>query len=149
MNTLLQKYSAALIQFLIVLGGAFQIMLPQITADEAWQLVAIAAGAVATFFLPLSQGPWKAALKTSASVLAAIAVTIIPFVVPGGDFNGASLVIVVLAALNAVASELGVNLRLDGVRTALANPAVPNATVIASDPSAVAAVTGPEPSLAN
>lgn len=120
MNTVYSKYLAAFIQLGIFVLGAVQVVLPGgIAPDESWQLAALIAGAVATFFLPLVNGPWSGVLKTGAALIAALATAVIPFVVPGAEFDGAAALVVGLAVLNALATQIGVAVRLDNVKAAL------------------------------
>lgn len=109
---MLRKYAAAILPALIILLGALQTALADNVIDqvEAGQLIALVAGVVTTYFVPLSSGRWAGALKTGAAVLAAIATLIVPLIV---GFSWQSLIVVALAVLQALATEIGVHVRTD------------------------------------
>lgn len=135
------KYTAAMLQFILVLVTALQASLSGgLDTVEIWQLVALAVASVGTFFLPLVAGPWAGALKTGVAVLGAIVAAIIPLV--NGVWSSEASIIVVLAALNALAAQIGVSVRLDEVKAQLAAPEVSNVIPLTVDPKAVAIVEG-------
>lgn len=144
MNTVIQKYAAALLPFLLFVVGAIQAVLPGgIALDEAWQLAALVAGAIATFFVPLVDGAWSGILKVGAALVAALATAIIPFVIPGGVWDGTALLVVVIAVLNALATQLGVSIRLDATKAAIGTLGAPGVSGPAiPDGPAVEIVTG-------
>ncbi|MCJ1687796.1 hypothetical protein [Rathayibacter sp. VKM Ac-2927] len=109
---MIQKYLAALLPGFILIFGALQTALADELIDdvEAGQLLALVAGAITTFGVPLLKGRWAGGLKTGAAILAAIATLILPLIY---GFTWQALVIVVLAALSALATEIGVNARQD------------------------------------
>lgn len=109
---MLRKYAAAILPALIILLGALQTALADNVIDqvEAGQLLALVAGVITTYFVPLVDGRWSGLLKTGAAVLAAIATMILPLVF---GFTWQALVIVALAALNAIATEIGVQSRVE------------------------------------
>lgn len=110
-----QKYAAALISIALV---AFAFLQTAFAGDdsldpaEVWQLVALVAGAIATFALPLVPIRWAGALKTGAAVVAALATAILPFAMQG-SLTLEQITIVVLAVLNALGVEVGVQARTD------------------------------------
>jgi hypothetical protein len=107
-----RKYAAAILPALIVLFGALQTALADNVVDqvEAGQLLALVAGLITTYFVPLLSGRRAGLLKTGAAVLAAIATLILPLIF---GFTWQALVIVALAALNAIATEIGVQSRVE------------------------------------
>lgn len=109
---MLRKYAAAILPALIILLGALQTALADNVIDqlEAGQLLALVAGVITTYFVPLLEGRWAGGLKTGAAVLAAVATLILPLVF---GFTWQALVIVALAALNAIATEIGVQSRVE------------------------------------
>lgn len=129
------KYTAALLQFVLVLVTSAQASLSGgLDTIEIWQLVALAVASVGTFFLPLVSGPWAGALKTGVAIAGAVVAAIIPLV--NGVWNAESGIIVLLAALNALASQIGVSVRLDDVRAQLASPQINNVIPFSVDPKA-------------
>lgn len=113
---ILNKYAAALLQLAIVLGTAFVAIPVEKLSDPATvsQLILLALSSVLVYFLPLLRGPWAAGLKTGVGVLIAIATAVTPFWI-NGQITGQQIVVVVLAALSALATELGVQMRSDMV----------------------------------
>lgn len=110
--SLFRKYAAALLPAIIVLLGALQTGLAdgRIDETEGGQLLALVAGVGVTYCVPIVHGWWAGALKTGFAVLAAIATLIIPFIT---GFSWQALVIIALAALQAIATEIGVNARTE------------------------------------
>jgi len=105
----MHKYSAALLSIAIVVLTAF-IASPTLTPTSIIQLAILAVGAIVTYLLPLVPGAWAGALKTGAAVVVAVLAAVLPFVVTGG-ITVAEATVVILAALNALAVEVGVQLR--------------------------------------
>lgn len=110
---MIQKYFAALLSIALVIVTAFvAIPADQITPTSVGQLAVLALGAIVTFLVPLLQGPWAAGLKTGSAVLAAIILAALPFFTQG-YITPTQVGIVVLAALNALAVQVGVDIRKD------------------------------------
>ena len=109
---MLRKYAAALLPAIIILLGALQTALADNTISrvEASQLIVLVAGVVATYFVPLAKGAWAGALKTSMAILAAIATLLVALII---DFTWQALIIVALAGLQVLATEIGVHVRTD------------------------------------
>lgn len=109
---MLRKYAAALLPAIIILLGALQTALADNIIDqvEAGQLLALVAGVVATYLVPLVDGRWAGALKTGMAILAAIATLLIALIV---DFSWQALIIVALAGLQVLATEIGVHVRVE------------------------------------
>jgi hypothetical protein len=104
---MIQKYGAALVS--ILLAGL--VFLKTAFADdldyaEVAQLVAIVAGAVVIYFLPLVKGPWAGALKTIAAILMAAATAVGPLLLQG-TITFEQWTIVAIAVLNALGVEIG------------------------------------------
>lgn len=112
-GTLFAKYAAALLPAAGILLGVLQVILADNLVDEGegGQLIALVAGLVLTFGLPLLKSwRWAGALKTGAAVLAAVATLIVPL------FTGLSLselLVFLLAVVNAIAVQIGVDMRKD------------------------------------
>jgi hypothetical protein len=133
----LPKYAVALLQFLTLLATALSVSLQDgFDNVEIAQFVAIAAGAGVTFFVPLVSGPWSGALKTGFSVVAAVATAAVPFIV-NGSITSDQIMIVVLAALNAVMSEVGISIR----KAALNSELLDAGTALAGTPVDITSVT--------
>lgn len=112
-----QKYAAALISIALVafafLKTAFA---DELDAAEVWQLVALVAGAVITFLVPLVPGKWAGALKTGAAALAAVATAVVPFALQG-SLSYEQITVVALALLNALGVEVGVQARASAIES--------------------------------
>lgn len=106
----MKKYLAALLPGFIILFGGLQTALAddRIDAVEGGQLIALTAGVLITFVVPIVDGRWAGLLKTGAAMVAAVATLIIPLFL---GFSWQALVIVALAALSALATEIGVQVR--------------------------------------
>jgi len=142
MQSLLAKFAPALLPMAVLLLGGLQNAYADntVTDTEMWQLIALGAGALVTFIVPLLQGPWAAGLKTGANVLAAVAALIIPML-PQFEWSTSAVLFVVVGAIQALSAEIGVGVRLDQAKEVIdsrENPAVPTITTL--DPRAVAVV---------
>lgn len=112
----LRKYAAALLPAGVILFGAVQTAIAdgRVTNEEGGQLIALVAGLVVTYLVPLVGGRWAGLLKTGSAILAAVATLIIPLI---AGFSWTSLLIVAIAVLNALATEIGVNVRKADLET--------------------------------
>lgn len=108
----MKKYLAALLPGIIILFGGLQTALAdeRIDSTEGSQLLALTAGIIVTFVVPIVDGRWRGLFKTGAAIFAAVATLIIPLLL---GFTWQSLVIFALAALSALATEIGVQVRAD------------------------------------
>lgn len=144
----INKYLAGLLTVAVLFITAFQAAVQDgITLTEAWQLAGMFVGAVVTTFVPITPGKWAASLKVLGAVIGAGIAALIPFLTTGWDAS--SITIVVLAVVNTLAVQLGVNVRVDSARAALADPNKPDAPVLQVDPkAAVAAEATPKQRIA-
>ncbi|GAA3729982.1 hypothetical protein GCM10022239_03250 [Leifsonia bigeumensis] len=115
---ILNKYLAALLSIAIVLITAF-VAIPddQRTPATLWQLGILAAGAIATYLVPIVDGRWAGLLKTGAAIVAAVIGALIPLL-GSGHLTVTQILVLILAGLNVLAVEVGVNVRKDDVRLA-------------------------------
>lgn len=135
----INKYLAGLLTVLVVGLTAFQAAIVDgFTAVEAWQLAGLLVGVIVTIYVPLLESKWAAGLKVGGAVLGAAIAAIVPFVMEGG-WNASAITIIVLAVVNALAVQLGVNVRVDSAREVIADPDQSNAAIVAIDPKAVVA----------
>lgn len=106
----LRRYAAALLPALVILFGALQAAIADgiVSETEGAQLIALVAGLIATYVVPLVAGAWAGLLKTGAAILAAVATLVIPMFT---GFSWTALLIVAIAALQALATEIGVQVR--------------------------------------
>lgn len=139
MNLISQKYAAALLPFLVLVITSFQTALSGgIDVVESLQLGGILIGAAVTFIVPLVGGSWAGLLKVAGGVLGAVLAAAVPIALDA--WSPESITVLVLAGLNALAVQLGVSIRLDGVQNAVASPDVANEQVYRVDPKAYAIV---------
>lgn len=132
------KYLTPVLTIVLIGLGAFQAALADgITAQEAWQLVALIVGAIVTYYAPVLSGAWPAALKVAGAVIGAAIAALIPLL--GGVWDASAITIVVLAALNAFAAQTGTDARVDSAKAALVSPTVPDSTPAAIDAPATQA----------
>lgn len=109
----MNRYAAALLSIAIVILTAF-VAVPEGTQSPATigQLVVLGCTAVVTYLVPLLDIRWAGILKTLTAVVGGVITALVPFWT-AGHITTVQVAIVVLAALNAVAVEVGVQLRLD------------------------------------
>lgn len=132
---ILNKYMVGLLQVLIISVTALQAAIADgLTETEVWQLSGLVVGAIVSVYVPLTKGAWAGALKVGGALAGALIAAVVPFLMEG--WTPAAAVIVTLAVLNALATQIGVNVRVDGAREGLADPSVSNQSVIAVDPDA-------------
>jgi hypothetical protein len=136
----INKYLAGLLTVAVVFLTAFQAALADgLSVVEAWQLAGLFVGAFVTTFVPILEKGWAAMLKVAGAVLGAAITAIVPLVM--SEWNASTITIVVLAVINALAVQLGVNVRVDSARSVIADPTKSMAAIEALDPKAVAAAS--------
>ena len=130
---MIQKYLAAVVPILtaavVFLQSAF---VDELDAAEVAQLVAIVAGAIITYLVPLLPGSWAGGLKTGAAILAAAATAIAPFVLQG-YVTAEQWMVVALAVLNALGVEVGVQARSSALEAAAGEVVRPDTSAAAFD----------------
>jgi hypothetical protein len=140
----LNKYLAPILQFILACAGTIQLfgLDNQFTALETWSLVAFMIAPALTYLVPLSGGPWPGLLKTGLNT-ALGGVLVIVSVLERGAFvwDFATLSLVGIAVMNALAVEIGVAVRLTQTAREVANPDVDNAVPARADTNAFAIVT--------
>jgi hypothetical protein len=118
----INKYITGLLTLAITLLTA-AIAIPETAWGDPyvlWQFVALAVASITAIFLPLAKGVWAGVFKTgSAAILAGIG-ALIPLL--NGVFGVIQWLLVIVAILNAVAIELGVNMRIDSVKETVLVP---------------------------
>lgn len=136
------KYAVAFIQVAVVFVTALSASITDnvLSLVEALQVGGILLGSVVTVFLPLLSSGYAGLLKVLGAVGGAVITAVIPIVdtLNGGPgWTTSSIIIVVLAALNALATHVGVDVRIDAAKEALADTSTANAVPEAVDPTAV------------
>ncbi|WIA96402.1 hypothetical protein [Curtobacterium sp. MCBA15_004] len=116
-----QRYTTALLPLGIAILGVLDAARASGAALLGWQtilqLVILVATTGAAFWLPLVDGRWAGRWKTGAAIVGAIASALIA-TIPDGHFTTATLILFLTAALKAVATEVGVQIRVDAAKVA-------------------------------
>lgn len=120
MNTVIQKYGVGIFSFVIAVLTAVQLM-SSYTLVDILQLAVIIVTAVTSFLLPLLDAGWRGALKTGFDVLGVALLLVIPYALTG-HITGAQIVLVAVGVIKALATELGVYIRVD--------PSIPTPVVV-------------------
>lgn len=139
---IINKYLAGLLTLAITVLAAAVAIPVESWRDPAtvWQFAGLVVAAIVTTFLPLSKGGWAAALKVIGSLVATVVANVVAYLSSGGTWGITQWMLLGLAVLLALAAELGVQIRLDGAKAALADPTVSDASVVALDKPAVRAI---------
>jgi hypothetical protein len=129
MSTIFQKYAAALLPFFVLVVGASQTVFPKAGDPVDWnavaQFVVLVLGAVVTYLVPLLGAKWQGAAKTGVAIVAAVISALLPFILPGGFDPSVSVPVIIVAVLNVISTELGVQIRTSD--TAIDGGIVPDA----------------------
>lgn len=135
------KYLTAILTIVLLAVGFFQTSISDgdFTALEKWQFAALLVGAVVTYIGKVVSGPWPGILKVGGAVLGAALAAIITAVGTGSLFDTNLYTIVILAALNAFAAQIGVDARVTDAKAALADPTITTKEVVAKDSGAAEA----------
>jgi len=107
---MLSRYAPAIIQFSIVLVGAFAQISGHITLVDALQLIPLAANALLVYLVPLFGASMRSGWKTGVAVIGALAAAAIPFATTH-QITGAQVAIVILAGLQVLGAHIGVQIR--------------------------------------
>lgn len=140
------KYAVAGVQILVLIVTSIVAALSDdiVSPLEGWQIAAIAVAAFGQYGVNLLDKGWAALGKFLVTLAGAAVAAIIPLVdvANGGQgFTGSSILIIVLAVANAALTAWGVDIRLDGVKAALADPKVSDDKVFQLDPGAYRVVS--------
>ncbi len=136
-NTIFGKYAAALLPFFVLVVGASQTVLHagfNLQVDIPFALIVL--GAIVSFIVKLLPRGWQGGLKTGIALTTTVLSAVLPFVLPGTFRLSESLPVVIVAILNALATELGVYIRV--------NPLI-DAGTAGTTPSVITNVTNVAP----
>lgn len=145
------RYAAALLPLAVLVLGVLDAAQKAGGSLLGWQtivqLVILLATTGASFWLPLVPGRWAGALKTGAAVVGAIASALVATIPDGGQFTTATLILFLTAAVKAVATEIGVQIRTDAAKVIDATdvPGVPVITTLPNIGGAEAEQSGTVP----
>jgi hypothetical protein len=114
------RYAAVLLQIATTLVAAF-VILPADTFGSyasgipaSLGLLAVALGAVLTYAVPLLGARESSILKVAIPVAAGLVAVLIDFIA-AGDFTPTAIGFLILAALNGIATKVGVEIRKDSL----------------------------------
>lgn len=114
-NTTFAKYAALLFTALITIGSAAQILPDHHSQGDLVQFGIVAAGAIGAVFAGIiTKGAWPGILKTGIAIVAAILTVLQPYLANGAQVQSITAtqwIIFGVAVLNAVAIELGIQIR--------------------------------------
>jgi hypothetical protein len=143
MNLAVNQWLAGLLTLAITLLTAIQVM-----PEDAWtdapsvlQFAALAISSILALVLKLGRGRWPGVFKTGAAVALALIGAAMPLVIQGWFLTPSQWLLLVIAGLNALAIELGVQVRQTSVKQAVADPNIPTAVVKEIDPDGVRIAT--------
>lgn len=120
MNTLITRYSSTLLPLLVAVLGILEAAR---TAGRTtlldWQTLTqvglLLLGTGVIYWLPLVEARWQGAFKTSAGILFAVLSAVVA-IVPDGHFTKANAILIITAIVKAVATQLGVSIRVDAAK---------------------------------
>ncbi len=150
-----QRYTTALLPLGVLVVGVLLVASQAGTSLLGWQtitqLLILLATIGSDFWLKLVPGRWAGAAKTGAGIFGAVVSALVAYV-PEGHFTQTTLLLFLTAALKAVATEVGVQIRVDAAKVidagSTADAGVPSITSL-PDPSKVSdgdpAIIGTEP----
>lgn len=118
--SIFQKYATAIFSFAVLAIGGFQALVAVLGAGHTTgQLITSVAvfavlivGGIATFGVPLLEAKWQGAVKTGIALFTTLVAAVLPFATKGHFDVKTDLPLVVLAVLNAIATEFGIQIRL-------------------------------------
>jgi len=116
MNSTLQRYAAVLLPFFVLTVGATDTVLKHpgdLTVTVPFAILVL--GAIGTYVAKLLDAKWQGGLKTGIAIATTILSAVLPFILPGGFDPAVSVPVIIVAVLNALATQLGVAIRVDPV----------------------------------
>lgn len=139
--SLLAKFAPALLPLAVALFGPLQLFLADnvFTSEEIWTFVGLASAALLTWVLPLVKTGWAGIFKVGINLLGALSALVIPLL--GGEWTAAVWIGVIIGLIQALAAQIGVDIRLDAQKEVIdsrSNPDVP--TITSLDPEALRVV---------
>jgi hypothetical protein len=114
-NTTFARYATVLFTALITIGSASQILPEHHTTQDLVQFGIILVGAIGTALSSVTTGPWPGIFKTGFASLAAILTLLVPYLANGVSLSSITTtnwIVFGVAAANALATELGVDIRM-------------------------------------
>jgi len=110
MSTLLQKYGAGILSFLVALLTAVQVLPTNPSLVDVLNIAILAASSFVMFIVPLLKGAWVGGLKVGVELAGALAIAFLPFAL-NTEWNQTTLALVIIALIKAGATQLGITIR--------------------------------------
>lgn len=115
------RYLASLLPVAIIVIGGLQFVLDNpgnwIVITQFALLIVGTATAYLVKLVPDSR--WQGRAKTGAQLITVVLTALVPFLLPGGFDPSVSVTLIVVAVLNAIATEFGVQVRNDASASSL------------------------------
>lgn len=107
-----KRFAASLLPFLVLVLTAFTVIPEAAYVEPAtWiQFASLLVANAVALVVPLADSKWRGLYKTGGTIIVAILGAVLTFIVQG-EFTVANVVLVVIAGLSALASEIGVQVR--------------------------------------
>lgn len=107
-----KRFAASLLPFLVLVLTAFTVIPETAYVEPAtWiQFASLVVANAVALLVPLADGKWRGLYKTGGTIVVAILGAVLTFLIQG-EFTVANVVLVVIAGLSALASEIGVQVR--------------------------------------
>ncbi|WP_065962816.1 hypothetical protein [Curtobacterium sp. UCD-KPL2560] len=152
-----QRYTTALLPLGVLVVGVLLVASQAGTSLLGWQtitqLLILLATIGSDFWLKLVPGRWAGAAKTGAAIVGAIVSALVAYV-PDGHFTQTTFLLFLTAALKAVATEVGVQIRVDAAKVIDAGSTLSSSVLsgtVVVDPHKVSdgdpAIVGSEPAV--
>lgn len=114
-NPTFARYSTMLFTALATVGSAAEILPTHHTTQDLVQFGIILAGAIGTYLASVTTGRWPGLFKTGSAALAAILTLLVPYLANGASLSSitpTNWIVFGVAAANALATEIGVDMRV-------------------------------------
>ena len=143
MNLAINQWLTGLLTLAITLLTAINAMPASAWVDPAsvLQFAALALSSALAVALKLGKGSWPGVFKTGVAIALAVIGAAIPLLTQGWTLTPAQIIVLVIAALNAAAIELGVQVRVASAKQVVVNPDVRTEVIREVDPSATKVAT--------
>lgn len=119
MNNTLQRYAPSVLSFLVLVVGGLQAAVASgpITWVVVAQLAVLILTTATTWLVPLVDSRWRGRAKTGLELVGVVLTLALPYIA-AGRISAAEILLVVVAVIKAIGTELGVQLRVDPVSPA-------------------------------
>lgn len=134
------KYLTAILTFIItILYSLTTFVVGGVTEVEVFQIAALVVSAAAIYLVPLATFAWAAGFKVLTAVAGAVLTAIPPIIDTangGPGWTPETVLTVIIAAFLALATQFGVDVRVDTMTKHVVSPNTNNDELFAVDPGA-------------